>query len=655
MDIARKRRTGILIGSLITILTAGVMLMKLSPFEMVEDKLRDYRFKIRGAVKPPDKIVIAAIDEKSIERLGRWPWDRDRIAQLLDKLTAAEAELVSFDIVYSEQEKNDPILGRAIRDAGNVLLPVVFQFEHESKSPASESLTESAFFSAKNHERFNEYNPIAAKGVLMPVPELIKEAMGLGFINMFPDADGTLRWEAMVIEYNGQLFPSITLKTAMTYLGIPPEKVVLDATKGIQAGKIYIPTDRWGRTFTNYYGPEQTFRHISISDILDDKIRPELLKGKIVLIGATAIGIYDLRVTPLSAAMPGVEKHASVIASILENRFLKTVSFSTDLIALLLSGALFSIIIVRFKAVGASWFTFLFFSVIFLSAYYLFAHKGLLVNITYPSINILLIFISNTAYNYMVEERYAKRIRAMFSSYSTERVVNELIKNPNMAKIGGERREVTVLFSDIRGFTTFSEKYSPEEVVAILNEYLGAMTEVIFKWEGTLDKFIGDAIVVFWGAPHRQENHAELAIRCAMNMINRLGELQEKWKAEGRETLDMGIGINTGEVIVGNIGAEGMKMDYTVIGDNVNLGARLEALTRRYDAYILISEFTMSKIKTVVETGKLGHVSARGLERVIVKGKKRPIGIYEVKSLSPESKSVITECEEGEVVVMKEK
>lgn len=655
MDIARKRRTGILIGSLLTILTAGAMLMKLSPFEMLEDKLRDYRFMIRGAVRPEDRIVIAAIDEKSIERLGRWPWDRDRIAQLLDKLTAAGAELITFDIIYSEHEKNDLMLRRAINDAGNVLLPVVFLFDQESESSATESLMGSAFLSVKNREMFREYNPIAAKGVLMPVPELIEDAMGLGFINMFPDADGTLRWESMVIGYNGQLYPSITLKAAITYLGIPPEKVVLDATKGIQVGKRYIPTDRWGRTFINYYGPEQTFKHISISDILDDKIRPELLKGKIVLIGATAIGIYDLRVTPFSAAMPGVEKHASVIASILENSFLKTISFSTDLIALLLSGALFSVIIVRFKAVGASWFTLLSLSVILLSAYYLFAHKGLLVNITYPSINILLIFISNTAYNYMVEERYAKRIRAMFSSYSTERVVNELIKNPDMARIGGERREVTVLFSDVRGFTTFSEKYSPEEVVAILNEYLGAMTEVIFKWEGTLDKFIGDAIVVFWGAPLRQENHAELAVGCALEMVSRLRELQEKWKEEGREPLDMGIGLNTGDVLVGNIGAEGKKMDYTVIGDNVNLGARLESLTRRYDTSILITESTVTRIRSGVEEGKIGHVSVKGLGKVIVKGKKLPVGIYQVKSLEPGTRSVIVESEEGKVVVLEEK
>src|SRR3989338_1825912 len=185
----------------------------------------------------------------------------------------------------------------------------------------------------------------------------------------------------------------------------------------------------------------------------------------------------------------------------------------------------------------------------------------------------------------------------MFSSYVTEKIVNELIKNPDMAKLGGERREITVLFSDVMGFTSFSEKHVPEDVVAILNEYLGEMTDIVLRWDGTLDKFIGDAILAFWGAPMRQENHAELAIKCALNMTNRLKDLQKKWQAEGKAMLDCGIGINTGEVIVGNIGAEGKKMDYTVIGDHVNLGSRVESLTKRYDIHILITEFTMERIK----------------------------------------------------------
>jgi len=263
--------------------------------------------------------------------------------------------------------------------------------------------------------------------------------------------------------------------------------------------------------------------------------------------------------------------------------------------------------------------------------------------------------MTETAYSYAVSERYARRMRTMFSSYVTERVVSELIKNPDMAKLGGERREITVLFADVRGFTTFSEGHAPEEVVAILNEYLGEMTEIVFKWEGTLDKFIGDAILAFWNAPMRQENHAELAVRCALAMISRLGELRKRWESEGRLGLDIGIGINTGEVIVGNIGAEGKKMDYTVIGDHVNLGSRVESLTRKYDVHILITEFTLERIRDKILDNKLGHVCLRGLEKVIVKGKEKPVGIYELVNLDPGTKPTLMEYEEDKVVRHKEK
>jgi adenylate cyclase len=410
-------------------------------------------------------------------------------------------------------------------------------------------------------------------------------------------------------------------------------------------------TDAWGRSPIHYYGPVDSFPYLSISDILEGKVQARSLRGKIVLIGATAVGIYDLRVTPFSPAMPGVEKHANMIASILENRSVRCAPLPVNLMILLLSGALFSLIIVRFKAVGASGITALYLLLIFFTGFYLFAHNGFWVNITYPSINALLILIGVMGYNYTAHEVYARKIRAMFSSYVTERVVNELIKNPHLARLGGERREVTVLFSDIRGFTTFSEKHSPEEVVAMLNEYLAAMTEVIFRWEGTLDKFVGDEIVAFWGAPMEQENHAELAIKCALNMENRLRDLQQKWSAEGKAILEAGIGINTGEVLVGNIGAEGKKMDYTVIGDHVNLGARVEALTRKYDAHILITEFTLNKIRELVAPGKvaptdadaLGHTQVTGLEKVAVKGKELPVEIYRVKSLDHGTVSIIEE------------
>src|SRR4030042_919011 len=595
MEISRRIRITFLIGILVTLLFGILMWIRFPPGEVLENKLYDYRFKIRGAIKPSEHIVIAAIDEKSIGRFGRWPWSRDKIAQLVKRLSeGGAAELIVLDIILSEHEKHDLMLGHAIR-----------------------------------------------------------EAMGLGHINMFPDGDGTLRWEAMALEFDGHFFPSIDLLTASIYLGIPHEKMILKATAGIELGeKRYIPTDRFGRSLIHYYGPNYTFPHLSIVDILEGTIKPDFFRGKIVLVGATAVGIYDLRVTPFSAAMPGIEKHANIISSLLDNRIMRKATFHTDLILLFLSGLLFTISAVLVKALGTSVITGLFLALISCTGYLLFALQNLWVNMAYPLNNVLLIFISMTGYNYVIEERYARKIRSMFSNYATERVVNALIKNPGMTKLGGEKREITVLFSDIRGFTTFSEKHTPEEVVAMLNEYLGEMTDIIFRWDGTLDKFVGDEIVAFWGAPISQENHAELAVKCALNMVKRLKELQLKWKSEGKTPLDSGIGINTGEVLVGNIGAEGKKMDYTVIGDHVNLGARVEGLTRKYDARILITEFTLAKIREALKNESIYKLRIEGLEKVIVKGKEKPVEVYK---LEEGEESVITECEGNRVIFLIEK
>jgi adenylate cyclase len=649
MEIPRKAKINLFIGFFITALMAVFMGIELSPMETLEEKLYDYRFIIRGTIQPPEDIVIAAIDEKSLGSLGRWPWSRDKFARLVKRLTEEGAEIIVFDIILSEGEKNDRVLGQAIQKAGNVILPIVFEFDEKPSTPDSQYLIRSAIRSIVNPEKLNQYSPIMTRRALIPVPEIIRETMSLGHINMFPDGDGTLRWEAMVVEYNGYLFPSVDLQVSAIYLGIPHEKVILNATEGIRLGeKRTIPTDRHGRSLIYYYGPWQTFPYLSISDILEGKIKPGVLQGKIVLIGATAAGIYDLRVTPFSAVMPGVEKHASVISSIMENRFLRRTTFFTNLILLLVSGSLFSLLLIRFKSMGATLTAGLFLVFILGSGYFLFVHQGLWINIAYPSNNILLIFICVMVYNYAIEERTARKIRAMFSSYVTEKVVNELIKNPHMAKLGGERREMTILFSDVVGFTTFSEKHTPEEVVAILNEYLGAMTDVIFRWEGTLDKFVGDAIVAFWGAPMRQENHAELALRCALDMVKRLEELQKKWRSEGKPVLDSGIGVNTGEVLVGNIGAEDKKMEYTVIGDHVNLGSRVESLTRQFNTHLLITEFTLNKIKDLVNTGFIGHLSIKGREKVSVKGREEKVGIYEVQSIEPGLESKIQELQEKE-------
>lgn len=646
---------GILIGLAFTCFFVLLYLLNVPFLEMLEAKLYDYRFKIRGPVTPPDKIVIAAIDERSIEQLGRWPWPRSRMAELVARLSDAGAEVIVFDVIYSEKEANDQKLAQAIGDAGNVILPIVFDFGKKTSWQNADIPANFGFYSIINPERFREYSPIQAEGILAPVPQLVNSAMGLAHINMFPDTDGTIRWESLAIYANNRFYPSSALNAAAYYLGVPREAMALDATKGVQLGKRFVRTDRWGRILINYYGPGETFRHYSISDILENRVKKSELEGKIVLIGATAVGIYDLRVTPFSSAMPGVEKHANVIASLLESSFLTKVPRSADIAFIFLTGIFFSSIVARLSSKWATVFTALFMFLVICIGYILFVQKGLWINIIYPSSNILLAFIGVTAYHYAMEERYARKIREMFSNYITDKIVQELIDHPEMAKIGGERRELTILFSDVRGFTSFSEKYSPEEVVAILNEYLGEMTDVIMRWGGTPDKFIGDAIMAFWGAPVRQENHAELAVRCAVNMVSRLSLLQEKWRAEGKPILDCGIGINTGEVIVGNIGAEGKKMDYTIIGDHVNLCSRIEGLTRKYNVNILITEHTLAKIRGALESAQIGHVRIQGLDNVIVKGKEHPVKIYELASIEANVASCVTEVSTDQITRLKEK
>lgn len=669
MKISKKEALNIWIGIFVTVLMVCIMLydfkrsekgLRDSPFALLESKLFDYRMRLRGMQKPPDNVVIAAIDEKSLRTIGRWPWDRDIIAKLVDRMTDAGAEVIMFDVWFSEPDKNDPELARSIKNAGNVILPVVFEMNKRLDGKQNEVLLNSAFRSIQNDRLFSKYAPLEYGSALLSVDEINSEAAALGHINMNSDDDGTLRWEMTAIKFKDRIYPSIDIQVASFFSGIPPEKIELKACEGVQLGnKFFIPTDEWGRLLINYYGDAGTFQRISLSDIYEHKLNPGQLAGKIVLVGATAKGAFDLRVTPFSAEMPGIEKHASVIASILEDKLLREVKTSTNLVVLLISGLIFSLmmslLLRRFKIAGAAAVALLSLYVLGIFVYHMFVRYGLWINAAYPALNILFIFIVVTAYNFAVEEKFARKIRAMFSNYITERVVAELIRNPEMAKLGGERREITVLFSDVRGFTSFSEKHAPEEVVAILNEYLAEMTEIVLKWEGTLDKFIGDAILAFWGAPMQQDNHAELAVRCALNMIDRLKELQKKWQLENRVPFDIGIGINTGEVIVGNIGAEGKKMDYTVIGDEVNLGSRVESLTRKYGVHIIITEFTLNKISGGVSGGGLGHLSINGLGSVVVKGKEKPVALYELGALDHGCSSAITECKETDVVHMKEK
>ncbi len=645
-----------LIGMAITVISSLLLITKFPPFETLEAKLYDVRLQSRGVVTPPDAVVIAAIDERSIEKLGRWPWNRSVLARLVDRLAASDAAVVAFDIILSENERSDPILAASIQNAGNVILPVVFDFTRDPTPLDDQHLRGSAFEEIKNQGLFAATPPIEGQRVLLPVAPLRSSAMTLGQINMFPDQDGTLRWETLAILYDGLLYPSLALQAATAYLGVPHDRLLINATESISVGKTLIPTDKWGRTAINYYGPGQTFRHISIADILDGTVPPESLANRIVLVGATAVGIYDLRVTPFSAAMPGVEKHASVIASIIDKRFIRAINTPMNLLTLWLSGICFTICFAWTKQMNKSLISLITLPILAGIGFLAFNLSGIWFNLAYPLNNILFIAMGITAYNYAVEERQARKIRAMFSSYVTQTIVNELIKNPEMAKLGGEKREVTVLFSDIKDFTSFSEHHTPEKVVALLNEYLTAMTEVILDHDGTLDKFIGDAIVVFWNAPIKTVRHAELAVKCAISMQKRVTELQAKWRDEGKPILESGIGINTGEVVVGNIGAEGKKMEYTVIGDHVNLGSRVESQTRKLDVSILITDGTLNALAPAIKAGSMNGVMIEGLASVVVKGRENPVELYSVGNLPEQDlPAMVIPCPDMEPVHLTEK
>ncbi|MCS7215334.1 MAG: adenylate/guanylate cyclase domain-containing protein [Thermodesulfovibrio sp.] len=598
------------------------------PFELIDMKVYDLFFNIRGQETPPQNIVIAAIDEASIEKLGRWPWSRDILANLIDKLSEFDASVIALDIILSEIEKNDKVLADSMNRAGNVVLPVVFFY---NKVSPENPLIASSAFNVLNSQSFEKYFPISAKDLLASEKIFNENAAAVGHINAFPDKDGTIRWEILFIEYYGYLIPSLSLKTVSIYLGIPPEKRVVDATRGIYLGKRYIPTDSWGRVLIYYYGGNETFKYLSIVDILENKVKREDIENKIVIVGATAVGIYDLKVTPTSAALPGVEKHANVIAALMEGKIILPVSNFVVLLLILLSGLISIVFYIRLKA-GYSFFVLLFLIMIFIFLSYVLFINGKWLSVVYISGNLVFQFLVLTTIRYTLSEKEVREIKRIFSSYVTQKVMDELIKNPSMAKLGGSRREVTVLFSDIRDFTALSEKLPPEQVVEILNEYFSAMVETVFKWDGTLDKFIGDAIMVFWGAPIPQSDHPERALKCALEMISKLRNLCEKWKIENKPTLRIGIGISTGEVIVGNIGVEGKKMDYTVIGDIVNLASRLESLNKQFNSEILISEFTFEKIKEKIAVEFPSSINFEELGFISLKGKENPVKVFKVSS-----------------------
>lgn len=562
--------------------------------EAFEAKTYDLRFRnMRGAIPLEPSIGIIAIDDKSIGELGRYPWTRSQYARLLEKLKKAQVKAVMFDAFFPEREDivNDQAFAAATKKSGNVVLAVLFEYGKDGQ----------------------------VKGATRSLPEIERSALGVGHINLQPDEDGVNRRSPLLIESDGELTPSLGMMAAM--LALDQKEYVADVFE-VAVGDRAIPVGENYSMWINYTGPPGGYPRFSFTDIVNGRVPDEQLKGKVLFVGATALGVYDMRVTPYHGNTPGVEIHATVADNIISGRFIRQGGMEAllDMCFIVLLGALAYFMTTRLRLYGAIPATGLLLAGYIGFANYMF-EGGQWINIIYPTLSAILALLVGGSFRYLVLERSAREMRSMFSSYLSPKLVLRLERDPDAAKIGGDNKEVTVLFTDIKGFTTFSESHPPQEVVSRLNEYLGAMVQVIEQHDGTIDKFIGDGIMAYWGAPLNQPDHAKLALECIASMAEKMHELRSKWEAEGLEIFSIRGGLQSGEVVAGNVGLAGKKMEYTVIGDTVNQSARLEGTAKYYGITYLVGENTYKLTAT--------SCRYRELDKIRVVGKHLPVTIYE--------------------------
>jgi adenylate cyclase len=648
------------------LLAAGLGLTPL--LQQLELKTYDARLRAvaTGAGATP-AIAQVLIDDHSIRQLepivGRWPWPRMVHAVLVDYLARGPATLVVYDVLFSEEAKgtsdiggttwtgaeSDDALVQAVVKAGNVVLAA--EASSEGLIDASQNVQPRLDDIPSLQTRwpltgFAEKRPLLTP----PFPALARAARGIGHARFAYDPDGPARRYVPFVEVAGRIVPSLPVAAFLAARGLRPEQVsasraalTLGSTRAPWVEQVvpdyYGPSQTVWRGLVPYRGPTMradrtpTFPSYSFQDLFlaeqqilageTPHLDPAIFRDRIVVVGLTAEGLKDVFTTPYGeGTMPGAEFHANVLDGLLSNRAIapaapwqRVATMLLPALAVSVVGALAAPWVTAAAALAASaaltWYTTRALG------------QGLWLPLVVPVLGVVLAFVADLAWSYFVEGREKRRVKRLFSRYVSKDVYQQLLANPNEVGLGGERREMTVLFSDMRGFTTLSESGEAEDLVRQLNQYFTRMVDVVFAHRGTVDKFVGDMVMALYGAPLDDPEHADHAVQTALRMVEELQDLNRRWAVEGRAALDIGIGINTGEMIAGNIGSDTI-MSYTVIGDNVNLGARLESLNKDYGTRILISEATRRQLK--------GHYDVRALGEVTVKGKTRAVAIYEVRA-----------------------
>ncbi|WP_127585169.1 CHASE2 domain-containing protein [Paenibacillus koleovorans] len=580
-------------------------------FHYVENPLRDALSGVMQQHEPDTQIKIIKIDSKSLEAIGQYPWDRTVYANLIEKLQSGKVAAVGVDVLFpepSKEAKNDQALADIMKKYKNVVLPVNVLFPPQQKS--ADQL---------------EYERIEYPTAAINAPK-----SQIAHINVFPDTDDKVRRLIVGIpEKEGGMIEAFSVKLAN--LALPAEEQVRwdEADKQWKRGSTVIPTNSRNQVLTQFYTkPRQDadlktgYSNYSFSDVLSGKVPALEFENDIVLIGPFSTGLQDEYMTPMSKVikMFGVEVHANMLQSILDGQFWVELHEGYG-IALLLALVLLTFYLFnRFKGRSAI-FVYVGALILYMAAFELFNEAfHIFLPIFYPLMAITLMYVWSIIHHYLAERQERNRVTGIFGRFVPKTVVDKMLTSGDEVKLGGERMDITLIFVDIRGFTTLSEKLEPEQVIAFLNEYLDVCTKAVFKFNGTLDKFIGDGVMAIFGAPIRYDNHTELAVRSALEMKKQSAILEQKLMEKLGFTVRFGIGINCGPAVVGNIGSEDLRLDYTAIGDTVNLSARLESNAK--PGQILISENVYNRVGHLFEIESMGEIK--------VKGKELPVPIYQV-------------------------
>jgi len=626
-------KTNILISTLIAGVFSLLLYFNPSSFEKFNANFIDMAFNVRGEVKPSKDIAIIDIDEKSLQKLGQWPWSRDKIAKIVKNLTDSGIGIIGFDMVFAERDRTSPkkileelnitkdvvdydeVLAKTL-EVSPAILGIVFNFENNITT--NEPPRQNAIFIEKNKTDANDYIP-KAMGYTTNLPILSQSAYSSGSFNMFSDSDGVVRYVPLLFSYEGSIYPSLTLEMTRAMLGVKMVEIYYDenGVAGLKVGDLEIPTDRYGRIFVNYRG-DKSYRYISAVDIYNNDFDKKELEGKILLFGTSASGLLDLRSTPFSSVFPGVEIHANVLDNIINAEFISAPSYllGENIVNIFVAVIVLTLILSFLSPFVSLIFSLLYIGLMFCYFYYEMFYSGVLLNFLYPFLAVVITIFYLLFNKLFVESKQKEMIKKKFATKVSPAVVEELLKDN--IDFSANEKEITIFFSDIRNFTTISEEFgSAKKLVDYLNSYLSKMSDIVIETSGTIDKYIGDAVMAYWNAPVEQKNHADLALKCAIAQIKALEELNKTLTPP----IAIGIGIHTGVATVGEIGSQN-RSDFTIIGDSVNLCSRLEGLTKAYGAKIIISENTKSLLQD--------SYKIRELDLVQVKGKNKSIKIFEV-------------------------